>query len=87
MDSIKFDALHMNEEISQVIWMDIQPLAALSKKAKVEFFVPGSGAQYIDLSQTELYDKCHIILGNGDDIPAIPVNLRSQCLMLQEWVQ
>ncbi len=52
--------------------MDIQLLAALSENALVEFFVPGSGAQYIDLSQTELYVKCHIILGNGEAIPAIP---------------
>ncbi len=58
--------------------MDIQHLAALSEHAPVEFFVPGSGAQYIDRSQTELYVKCHIIMGNWDAIPAIPNDKQSQ---------
>ncbi len=49
----------------------IQSLTTLSENARVEFLVPGSGAQYIDLSQTELCVKFHIILGNVNDIPAL----------------
>ncbi len=45
---------------------------SLKWNAPVEFFVPGSGAQYIDLSQTKMYVKCHIILRNGDAILIIP---------------
>ena len=49
-------------------WETFHPIATLTDKTPIEFTVPGDGEQYIDLSNIQLYLKCAIKKGNGDDI-------------------
>ena len=72
MDSVLFDKIPQDEGIQQRMYIDALPIAPLSENAPVEFVVPGSGAQYIDLKETQLYVKCSLRMGNGSAIPGIP---------------
>jgi hypothetical protein len=71
MDSIKFNSIPSEEHLNQVIWVDVQPTTAIAEQGPIEFFVPGAGGQYIDLSETQLYVKCHITQGDGSNLPPI----------------
>ena len=72
MDAIKFNNPSSSEELQQVMYIDVLPISTLSENAPVEFLVPGSGAQYINLKDTRLYVNCHITLRDGSPLPEIP---------------
>jgi hypothetical protein len=60
-------------------WVEFHPLANVSEGSPVEFNVSGSGDDYLDLSQTQLYVKAKILKSDGkpitDEIKVGPVNL------------
>ncbi|KFM69670.1 hypothetical protein X975_14593, partial [Stegodyphus mimosarum] len=60
-------------------WVEFHPLANVSEGSPVEFNVSGSGDDYLDLSQTQLYVKVKILKNDGKPITAEskvgPVNL------------
>ncbi len=74
MEAVRFKEVAQEEEVQQVMYVDVLPITALNQNAPVEFVVPGSGAQYINLKNTQLYVKCHITLGNGQPIPPLPLD-------------
>ena len=53
-------------------WEKINPIAGLS--IPYEFEISGTGDQYIDLEETQLYVKCKITKGNGGAINAEAVS-------------
>jgi hypothetical protein len=73
MDSIHFNAIQTKEDLAQVLWVDVLPTTTISENSPVEFLVPGAGAQYINLPETQLYIKCHILLADGSKLP--PANV------------
>ncbi|XP_035226306.1 uncharacterized protein F54H12.2-like [Stegodyphus dumicola] len=46
-------------------WIEFHPLANVTDGSPVEFNVAGSGDDYLDLSQTQLYVKVKILKSNG----------------------
>lgn len=60
-------------------WIEFHPLANVYDGGPVEFNVSGSGEEYIDLSQTQLYVKVKILKNDGTSLDAKskvgPVNL------------
>jgi hypothetical protein len=58
---------------------EYNPVSAIAHGLPIEFYIQGSGQEYIDLANTQLYVRTKITLGNGDAItPAHhvgPINL------------
>jgi len=60
-------------------WVEFHPLSTLTHGAPIEFNISGSGQDYIDLANTQLYVKAQIVkdtgaaLANGDHVG--PINL------------
>ena len=50
-----------------------QPMASLDSGGSIEFLIPGSGDDYLDLANTMLYVQVKVTRANGDD-PVGPVN-------------
>ncbi|XP_071036995.1 uncharacterized protein F54H12.2-like [Parasteatoda tepidariorum] len=63
-------------------WIQFHPLSNVFDNAPVEFHIYGSGEDYIDLSQTQLYVKAKIVKTDNSAITKDdtigPVNLFSQ---------
>lgn len=68
-------------------WVEFHPLANVSDGGPVEFNISGSGDDYFDLSQTQLYVKVKILKDDGKPLAAEnkvgPVNL----LLHSMWSQ
>ncbi|XP_075455201.1 uncharacterized protein F54H12.2-like [Ascaphus truei] len=47
--------------IEKSLYVEIQPLAALSETAPLEFYIAGSGEHYFDLNNTLIYITCKIV--------------------------
>ena len=60
-------------------WVEFHPLANVTDGGPVEFNISGSGEDYLDLSQTQLYVKAKILKNDGTSIDEKskvgPVNL------------
>lgn len=68
-------------------WVEFHPLANVSDGGPVEFNISGSGDDYLDLSQTQLYIKVKILKSDGKPLTAEnkvgPVNLLLHSLWSQ----
>src|SRR6266516_3231525 len=60
-------------------WVEYNPISSLSDGAPIEFVVGGSGQDYIDLANTQLYVRAEIVQGNNAAIDQThqvgPINL------------
>src|SRR6267154_215520 len=60
-------------------WVEFNPISSLADGVPIEFVVSGSGQDYIDLANTQLYVKAEITQGNGQPIDNThqvgPINL------------
>ena len=50
-------------------YVEYNPISSLNHAAPIEFVVNGSGQEYIDLANTQIYVKTQIVQANGDNIP------------------
>lgn len=68
-------------------WVEYHPVANISDGSPVEFNISGSGEDYLDLSQTQLYVKVKILKSNGASLvkedKVGPVNLFLHSLFSQ----
>lgn len=68
-------------------WIEFHPLSNVTDGSPIEFNVSGSGEDYIDLSQTQLYVKAKILKSNGHFIKKEdkvgPINLFLHSLFSQ----
>ena len=60
-------------------WMEYNPVSAINDGAPIEFFVSGTGTDYMDLANTQLYVRVQILRADGTPIDnahhVAPVNL------------
>ena len=49
-------------------YVEYNPISSLNHSAPIEFVINGSGQEYIDLANTQIYVKAQIVMPNGDDI-------------------
>ena len=49
-------------------WVDYRPISQLKDNAPVEFVIPASGSQYINLKQTYLYLNAKVLTDTGRDL-------------------
>ena len=58
--------------------VELQPMASLDSGGPIEFLIPGSGDDYLDLANTILHVQVKVTRANGDDLdladPVGPVN-------------
>ena len=63
---------------------EYNPISSISDNVPIEFYVSGSGSQYLDLSNTQLYVRAQIVRGNNTPIDNTsevgPINLLMQSL-------
>ncbi len=50
-------------------YLEVAPLSAISDSSPLEFFIAGTGEDYIDLNNTLLFLRLKITRPNGGDIP------------------
>ncbi|XP_073673531.1 uncharacterized protein F54H12.2-like [Garra rufa] len=50
-------------------YLEVPPLSAISDSSPLEFFIAGTGEDYIDLNNTLLFLRLKITKPNGDNIP------------------
>ena len=69
------------------VWTEYHPISSLDREGPIEFNISGSGDDYIDLTQTQLYVKAKIVRHDGavcgDTDNVGPVNLLLQSLFSQ----
>ncbi len=60
-------------------WVEYNPISSITDGAPIEFVVGGSGQDYIDLANTQIYVRAQILRGNNavidDTLHVGPVNL------------
>ncbi|XP_069615979.1 uncharacterized protein F54H12.2-like [Ranitomeya imitator] len=56
-----FDIPSTKTSIEKSLFVEVQPIAALSDNGPLEFFISGSGDYYYDLNNTLLYINCSIV--------------------------
>lgn len=54
--------------IEKCAYVEIPPLAAISDSAPLEFYVPASNKDYLDLNNTFLYTRVKITKANGGNL-------------------
>ena len=73
--------------VGLALWTFIHFIANISDGGPIEFVISGSGEDYVDLSQTQLYIKAKVVKADGtnltDDSSVGPVNLFLQSLFSQ----
>ncbi|KAM4012540.1 uncharacterized protein F54H12.2-like [Anomaloglossus baeobatrachus] len=65
-----FDLPPTQTRIEKSLFVEVQPIAALSDNAPLEFFISGSGEYYYDLNNTLLYINCRIVKQDNTAIGA-----------------
>ena len=64
--------------IEHAQWVEHQPVASIGTGGPIEFLLSGSGDHYMDLANTYLFVKAHVVRGDGgnlpQDAPVGPVN-------------
>jgi hypothetical protein len=68
-------------------WVEFNPVATIADGTPIEFMVTGSGQDYIDLANTQVYVKAQLVQGNNAPIDhnhhVGPVNLFLQSLFTE----
>jgi len=75
-----FTVQPMQTSIKEASVVEYHPISSLVNRAPIDFDIPNSGEQYIDLNNIQLYVHAKIVrpgVGNNltDDSTTIPVNL------------
>ncbi|XP_073403054.1 uncharacterized protein F54H12.2-like [Dendrobates tinctorius] len=65
-----FDIPPTQTSIEKFLFVEVQPIAALSDNAPLEFFISGSDDYYYDLNNTLLYINCCIVKQDNSAIAA-----------------
>ena len=60
-----FDVLPTQTAIEKSDWTEYTPVSPISDKSAVEFYIPPSTSEYIDLKNTYLYVQFRIVKGDG----------------------
>ena len=58
----------IDNSIQREYWVEFNPTAAISESGAIEFNIPGTSIDYINLSKRKLYIKYVITKENGDPI-------------------
>lgn len=73
--------------ISKGSWIEYHPLSNITESGPIEFYVSGSGEEYLDLARTQLFVKAKIVKADGTDLEATtqvgPTNLFLHSLFSQ----
>ncbi|XP_063819166.1 uncharacterized protein F54H12.2-like [Pseudophryne corroboree] len=64
-----FDVPPTQTSVEKSLYVEVQPLAALSETAPLEFYIAASGEHYYDLNNTLLYVTCKIVWSDNNPIP------------------
>ena len=60
----------LSQGVNKVQYVDYRPLAPIRADTIINFFVPGTGSQYLDLKSTKLHMKLQITKPDGTAIGA-----------------
>ena len=58
----------IDSSIQRQYWVEFNPIAAISESGAIEFNIPGTSVDYINLSKTKLHITYVITRENGDPI-------------------
>ena len=82
-----FQKAEVDGTIQRVYFVTFRPIAPIRDGSTVEFSIPGTSKDMVDLSQSKLYVKFKIVKADGTDIAAdvsvFPVNLTLHSLWRQ----
>ena len=79
VDKLLFTIPATQTSISKGQWIEYLPISNITDSGPIEFYVSGTGDEYLDLARTQLFVKAKITKANGTAIDADtqvgPVNL------------
>ena len=84
---LRFQQPKINQEVTKVKWVNSLPVASLTQGSPIDFFISGSGDDYLDLQRTMLNVKISVL--HADDSPLVqtdlvaPINLMLHSLFSQ----
>ena len=61
----------VDNTIEKEYWVEFNPIAAITDAGVIEFNIPGTSTDYVNLSKTKLHIKYVITKENGDVISAV----------------
>ena len=56
-----FDPVKIDTGVQKVEWIEYRPISQVTSGSVIEFQIPGTGQNYIDLQKTELYITARIV--------------------------
>ena len=86
-----FQKAEVDESIEKIYWVTYRPIAPIQEGTAVEFSIPGTSKDLVDLSQSKLYVKAKIVESGGSNIGTAakvgPINLTLHSLWRQAELQ
>ena len=64
-----FDVPPTQTAVEKSYFSEYQPLTSLHDGSTIDFYIPASTDDYVDLQSTRLYLKCQLTQMNGTDVP------------------
>lgn len=84
---LQFRQTKTNQEISKVKWVDFRPTGSITHGSPIEFYISGTGDDYMDLKRTRLYLKIQVANSDGShlgiDDRVGPINLMLHSMFSQ----
>ena len=76
-DLALFAAPSFNAAVDRVQWVDYQPTSQIRDQSPIEFTIPASGAQYINLNRSYLFLKIRILKADGSTLEDTVESIRA----------
>ena len=84
---LQFRQTKTNQEISKVKWVDFRPTGSITHGSPIEFYISGTGDDYMDLKRTRLYLKIQVANTDGSHLGIYdrvgPINLMLHSMFSQ----
>jgi hypothetical protein len=68
MALVNFESKQLEGDIQNYQWQTLHPTTTITGSSPVEFLITNAGFEFIDLSKTKLYVKCHITKSDGTKV-------------------
>lgn len=93
MELVNFESLPIDQPMTKVLWVNKDATGPINQGGPVEFLLDGTGGEFLDLENTKLYVKCHIVKPDGtslartDKIAFINLPLQSMWKQVDVYMQ
>jgi hypothetical protein len=87
MALVNFESKQLDGDIQNYQWQTILPNTMITSGSPVEFLINNAGFEFIDLSKTRMYVKCHIVKPDGSKLATTDKVTLSNLALQSIWQQ